>query len=56
MREQVQISDCKNCRVIVGPCAGSVFFMDCTGCRITAAAKQIRVRDCVDCELRTFAP
>ena len=54
--EQVQIADCKNCRVVVGPCAGSVFILDCTGCRITVAAKQLRLRDVTDCELRTYAP
>ena len=30
--EQVQISECKNCRVVVGPCIGSVFLLECTGC------------------------
>ena len=43
--EQVQIADCKNCRIVVGPCAGSVFILDCTNCRVTVAAKQLRLRE-----------
>ena len=29
---QVQIDDCIDCRVVVGPCTGSVFLRDCVGC------------------------
>lgn len=54
--EQVQIADCKNCRVVVGPCVGSVFFMDCVGCTFSVAAKQIRLRDVTSSELRIYAP
>lgn len=54
--EQVQVADCKNCRVVVGPCVGSVFFMDCVGCTFSVAAKQIRVRDVTSSELRIYAP
>ena len=54
--ERVQISECKNCRIVVGPCVGSLMLFDCTDCTVTIAAKQIRLRDCFDCELRVFAP
>lgn len=53
---QVQISECINCRIIVGPCTGSVFLLDCKDCTISVAAKQLRLRDCFDCTLRTYAP
>lgn len=53
---RVQISDCVDCRIIVGPCTGSVFLLDCTGCTISVAAKQLRLRDCTHCTLRTYAP
>ena len=53
---QVQVADCRNCRIIIAPCSGSVFLLDCIGCRVTVAAKQLRLRDMRDCELRTFAP
>ena len=35
---------------------GSVFLLDCKNCRVSVAAKQLRVRDCFDCEFRVFAP
>ena len=54
--EQVQVADCRNCRVIVGPCVGSVFLLDCVGCTFSIAARQLRLRDVVDSELRVFAP
>ena len=54
--EQVQISECTNCRIVVGPCVGSVMLFDCTDCTIAVAGKQVRLRDCQTCELRTFAP
>jgi len=54
--EQVQIAECVDCRVVVGPCVGSVFLLDCSRCTISVAAKQIRLRDMKDCELRIFAP
>ena len=54
--EQVQVADCVDCRIVVGPCGGSVFLLDCKNCRVSVAAKQLRVRDCFDCEFRVFAP
>jgi hypothetical protein len=54
--EQVQLSDLNNCRVVIGPCVGSVLIMDCTNCVISVAAEQIRVRDVTSSELRVFAP
>ena len=40
MCEQVQIAECRNCRVVVGPCVGSVFLLDSVGCTFSIAAKQ----------------
>ena len=49
-------SECFNCRVVVGPCVGSVVFTECVDCTITVAAKEIRCTDCSGCELRAYAP
>eukprot|EP00316_Scyphosphaera_apsteinii_P024337 CAMPEP_0119299856 /NCGR_PEP_ID=MMETSP1333-20130426/1861_1 /TAXON_ID=418940 /ORGANISM="Scyphosphaera apsteinii, Strain RCC1455" /LENGTH=326 /DNA_ID=CAMNT_0007301431 /DNA_START=29 /DNA_END=1009 /DNA_ORIENTATION=- len=54
--EQVQIADCRDCRIIVGPTVGSVFLLDCTGCTFSIAARQLRLRDVQDSELRVFVP
>jgi hypothetical protein len=52
--ERVQVSECINCRIVVGPTCGSVMLFECKGCTITVASKQIRLRDCVDCDMRVF--
>ena len=54
--EQVQVSDLVGCRVVIGPCVGSAMIFDCVDCTIAVAAKQTRLRDCKNCELRTFSP
>ena len=54
--EQVQVSECARCRMIIAPTGGSVFLIECVDCVISVAAKQIRLRDCQRCELRVFAP
>ena len=33
-----------------------MFLMDCENCVFSVAAKQIRLRDCKNCEIRVFAP
>ena len=43
-------------RVVVAPVSGSLFLIDCTDCVISAAAKQIRLRNCQRCELRVYVP
>ena len=54
--EQVQVADCVDCRIVVGPCVGSVFLLDSVGCTFSIAAKQVRLRDVTDSELRVFSP
>lgn len=52
----MQVADCVDCRVVVAPVSGSVFVLDCTRCVLSIAAKQIRLRNVTDCELRVFVP
>ena len=54
--EQVSISECKNCRIVVAPVSGSIFLIDCVDCVCSIAAKQIRLRNCQRCELRNWTP
>ena len=54
--EQTQISECKGCRIVIAPVNGSAFLIECVDCIISVAARQIRLRDCVNCELRVWAP
>jgi protein XRP2 len=41
----VQVDQCKNCTIIVGPVTGSIFVRDCTDCTIHVACGQFRCRD-----------
>jgi len=54
--EQVILSECFGCRIVVGPCVGSVMLTDCTDCTVTVAAKETRMAACSKCEVRVYAP
>ena len=41
-------------RVFIAACVDSVFVRNCTGCVFTVACKQLRTRDCKDCEFRLY--
>jgi len=41
-------------RVFIAACVDSVFVRNCTGCVFTVACKQLRTRDCEDCEFRLY--
>ncbi|XP_065829487.1 protein XRP2-like [Oscarella lobularis] len=40
------IDDCVNCRIVIGPVKGSVFFRDCKDITCLVACQQFRTRDC----------
>lgn len=50
--EQVMCFELLSCRIVVGPCVGSVVFSKCVDCTITAAARETRLSDCFNCEVR----
>jgi hypothetical protein len=51
---QVLVDRCTNCRLFIGPVAGSFFIRTCVGCVVTVACRQFRTRDCTDSEFRLF--
>ncbi len=53
---QIQIDNCQNCRILVGPVMGSVFFRDCQDCTLLVACQQLRTRDCKNCGLFLLIP
>jgi hypothetical protein len=53
--DQVIVHHLVNCRVFIGPCTGSIFIRECTGCRFTICCKQLRTRDCKNCDLYLHA-
>ncbi|CAM9293991.1 unnamed protein product, partial [Ectocarpus sp. 6 AP-2014] len=52
--EAVQVDELSDCRVFIAACVDSVFVRNCTGCVFTVACKQLRTRDCEDCEFRLY--
>jgi hypothetical protein len=44
--DSVVIESCRDCVVFLGPVAGSVFLRGCSGVRVVAACRQLRIRDC----------
>eukprot|EP00904_Undaria_pinnatifida_P005521 jgi/Undpi1/2099/HiC_scaffold_12.g05485.m1 len=52
--EAVQVDDLTDCRVFIAACVDSVFVRNCVGCVFTVACKQLRTRDCTDCEFRLY--
>lgn len=49
-----QVDDCVGCRIIIGPCAGSVFVRDCKDCDVYVASQQLRTRNCERINFRVF--
>jgi len=43
------VDECKNCKVLIGPCDSSTFVRDCKNCTFWITTRQLRTRDCKDC-------
>eukprot|EP00357_Protocruzia_adherens_P012616 CAMPEP_0115021574 /NCGR_PEP_ID=MMETSP0216-20121206/30979_1 /TAXON_ID=223996 /ORGANISM="Protocruzia adherens, Strain Boccale" /LENGTH=474 /DNA_ID=CAMNT_0002393979 /DNA_START=51 /DNA_END=1475 /DNA_ORIENTATION=+ len=52
---QITIDDCVNCRFLIGPCEGSIFFRDCKNIKVTAACAQFRLRDVTDSDFCLYS-
>lgn len=53
--DQVQIDNVTNSRIFIGSSAESIFVRNCTGCIFTIACKQLRTRDCVQCDFYLYS-
>ena len=51
----LQIDNCHNVTFVLGPCEGSCFVRDCSGCTVSLATRQLRTRDCADCRVFLYA-
>ncbi|GLE04667.1 hypothetical protein PINS_up021973 [Pythium insidiosum] len=51
----VQIDDCVNCRIVIGPCESSLFLRNCKQCTIVCAVQQFRTRDCEDIDVYLYS-
>ena len=53
--DQMQADRVSNCKIFIGPCSESVFLRNLTNCKVTVACKQLRTRDCVNCDIWLYA-
>jgi len=51
---QITVDYCTNTRFVIGPVDGPVFLRNCTGCTVTVACRQLRTRECVDCDVYLY--
>lgn len=51
----VQIDACTNCRIVIGPCTGSLFIRECNNCTVVCAVQQFRSRDCSDMDVFLYS-
>ena len=50
------IDDCINCKIITGPCSGSIFMRTSKNCSLSTITRQLRFRDCENIKVFTFCP
>mgnify|MGYP000878441590 CR=1 FL=1 len=50
------MDDCENCEFLIGPCDGSVFIRTSKNCKVSIISKQLRFRECHDCDIYTYCP
>lgn len=53
--DMVQMDRLTGCRVFIAASSESVFLRNCRDCVFYIACKQLRTRDCVDCEVHLYA-
>lgn len=53
--EQIQIDNVKNCRIFLGASASTIFVRNCEDCVIFAACRQLRIRECANCDFYSYS-
>ena len=51
---QILVDDCKDCIFIIGPVQNSIFFRNCTACKIAVICNQFRLSNCKDLKIKLF--
>jgi len=52
---EISVDDTKDSRIFIGPTEASIFIRDTSNCKIVAACKQFRIRDCQNLEILLFS-
>lgn len=51
---EVEVSNCVNCNIFIGPVDGPAIFDGCTGSRVSVACQQFQAKNCSDCEIGLY--
>jgi len=51
---QILVDDCKDCIFIIGPVQNSIFFRNCSACKIAVICSQFRLSNCKDLKIKIF--
>lgn len=43
---QITVDECTKCEFFVGPVEGSIFFRDCSDCKVSVSCQQLRTKNC----------
>lgn len=43
---QITVDECQGCRFYIGPVEGSIFFRDCSDCKVSVCCQQLRTKNC----------
>ena len=43
---QITVDECQGCRFFIGPVEGSIFFRDCSDCKVAVCCQQLRTKNC----------
>jgi hypothetical protein len=53
--DQIQVDNVKKCRIFLGASASSIFLRNCEDCVFYTCSQQLRLRDCVRCDLYVYS-
>ncbi|KAH9105520.1 hypothetical protein AeMF1_018699 [Aphanomyces euteiches] len=51
----VQIDECHDCTIFIGPCTASLFVRNCSRTTLVCIVQQFRTRDCTDMDIGLFS-
>jgi len=46
---EVEVSDCENCQIFIGPVDGPALFQGCRNCHVSSASQQFQAKECTHC-------
>jgi protein XRP2 len=51
---EVEVSNCENCQIFIGPVDGPALFQGCRNCHVTSASQQFQAKECTRCDFGLY--